>query len=47
MAFELAPDVVLMDLLMPRIDGAEGTQRIRQQLPGTEVIALTSVLEST
>jgi two-component system, NarL family, response regulator LiaR len=47
LAMELAPDVVLMDLFMPGIDGTVGTQRIRQRLPGTEVIALTSVLEGS
>jgi DNA-binding NarL/FixJ family response regulator len=41
----LKPDVVLMDLLMPKMDGIEATGIIRQELPDTEVIALTSVLE--
>jgi two-component system, NarL family, response regulator LiaR len=41
----LRPDVVLMDLLMPNMNGVEATAAIRQMLPGTEVIALTSVLE--
>lgn len=45
MARELAPDVVLMDLLMPKVDGVQATETIRRELPGTEVIALTSVLE--
>ena len=45
MAHELKPDVVLMDLLMPVMDGLAATTAIRQQLPDTEVIALTSVLE--
>lgn len=43
---ELRPDVVLMDLLMPGMDGITATAAIRQELPDTEVIALTSVLES-
>lgn len=42
---ELLPDVVLMDLLMPVMDGITATQTIRQEYPDTEVIALTSVLE--
>ena len=44
-AQELRPDVVLMDLLMPRMDGITATGAIRRALPDTEVIALTSVLE--
>ena len=46
MARELKPDVVLMDLLMPVMDGLESTKAIRTDLPEVEVIALTSVLES-
>ncbi len=41
----LTPDVVLMDLLMPVMDGVEATRRIKEAYPDTEVIALTSVLE--
>ncbi|HEX8219095.1 MAG TPA: response regulator transcription factor [Chloroflexia bacterium] len=45
MAQQLKPDVVLMDILMPRMDGIQATAAIRKSLPDTEVIALTSVLE--
>lgn len=45
-ARQLRPDVVLMDLLMPVVDGVAATVAIRKELPETEVIALTSVLES-
>jgi NarL family two-component system response regulator LiaR len=46
LARQLCPDVVLMDLLMPVMDGISATASIRNELPETEVIALTSVLES-
>jgi len=45
LAQQLRPDVVLMDLLMPGMDGIQATAVIRRELPDTEVIALTSVLE--
>lgn len=45
MAHELKPDVVLMDLLMPVMDGITAIGRIRRELPDTEVVAVTSVLE--
>lgn len=45
LARQLRPDVVLMDLLMPVMDGITATAAIRKELPDTEVLALTSVLE--
>jgi two-component system, NarL family, response regulator LiaR len=45
LARDLRPDVVLMDLLMPVMDGITATAMIRGDLPDVEVIALTSVLE--
>jgi len=45
LARELKPDVVVMDLLMPVMDGVAATAAIRREVPDVEVLALTSVLE--
>ncbi|HEV7664743.1 MAG TPA: response regulator transcription factor [Chloroflexota bacterium] len=45
LARRLQPDVVLMDLLMPEVDGVTAIQMIRGEFPDIEVVALTSVLE--
>jgi DNA-binding NarL/FixJ family response regulator len=42
LATEHRPDVVLMDLEMPVLDGIAATERIRSELPATQVVALTS-----
>jgi len=39
---QLQPDVVLMDLVMPEMDGVAATQIIRQKYPAIQIIALTS-----
>jgi NarL family two-component system response regulator LiaR len=45
MAAELAPDIVLMDLLMPGIGGVEATRQVKQASPHSQVIVLTSYHE--
>lgn len=45
MAGELAPDIVLMDLVMPGIGGVEATRQIKQASPHTQIIVLTSYHE--
>jgi two-component system, NarL family, response regulator LiaR len=42
---EIGPDVVLMDMVMPGMDGVSATRAIRQQFPQVQVIALTSFKE--
>jgi DNA-binding NarL/FixJ family response regulator len=42
----LSPDVVIVDLLMPGLDGLEATRRIKRHLPGCEVLIFTGTAES-
>ncbi|HEX6198932.1 MAG TPA: response regulator transcription factor [Thermoanaerobaculia bacterium] len=42
LAWKLKPDVVLMDLMMPEMDGLEATKRLAAELPDVKVIVLTA-----
>lgn len=45
MAMELRPDVILMDLVMPEMDGIEATKRIIEKWPEAKIIIVTSFLD--
>jgi DNA-binding NarL/FixJ family response regulator len=45
LAHRLRPDVVLMDLVMPELDGIGATEVIHRELPNTNVVVLTNLLE--
>jgi DNA-binding NarL/FixJ family response regulator len=45
MSAELVPDVILMDIVMPQLDGIGAIERIKAAQPGVQIVALTSFIE--
>ena len=45
MALELRPDIILMDLVMPKMDGIEATKLIMEKWPEAKIIIVTSFLD--
>ncbi len=46
-ARRLKPDVILMDILMPNMDGIDATKAVRSELPDIQIIALTGVIDDS
>ena len=46
LAQELKPDVILLDLVMPRMDGVQATIEIKRQNPAARILVLTSFAEN-
>lgn len=42
-ALKLKPDIIFMDILMPRLDGIAAAQRIRRKLPDAKIVFLTAI----
>jgi DNA-binding NarL/FixJ family response regulator len=45
MSAQLVPDVILMDIVMPQLDGIGAIERIKAAQPGVQIVALTSFIE--
>jgi two-component system, NarL family, response regulator LiaR len=46
-AFQVKPDVILLDLIMPNMDGIEAVKRIKDRLPDSKIVIITSSLEES
>ena len=46
-ALRLEPDIIIMDLMMPKKDGAEATAELREKLPSAKIIILTTSVPLT
>lgn len=44
-ALELKPDIIVLDMRLPKVNGVEALHRLRQNLPGSKVIVFTGTLK--